>query len=202
MWNADQLSSGLLTDLYHVDSAYVSWRSGRNGLTTFDLYSRANPFGSGYMLAAGLELAVTFARSFHYSEEEIAYLKRVKPYEDAFYDELRRLRFTGEILGHAGGGDRLRARAAPAHDCPVPGSAAARGGSAARDLPLDLDRHQGRPDRACRRRARGLPSSGSGGRRSPTSPLAPGTWPDAEAPRSWPPPMRSRSRPVARSRMP
>ena len=62
MWSADQLRSGLLTDLYHVDSAYVSWRSGRNGLTTFDLYSRSNPFGSGYMLAAGLELAVTFAR--------------------------------------------------------------------------------------------------------------------------------------------
>jgi nicotinate phosphoribosyltransferase len=99
MWNADQLSSGLLTDLYHVDSAYVSWRSGRNGLTTFDLYSRANPFGSAYMLSAGLELAVTFARSFHYSEEEIAYLKRVKPYEDAFYDELRQTRFTGEIIG-------------------------------------------------------------------------------------------------------
>jgi nicotinate phosphoribosyltransferase len=99
MWSADQLRSGLLTDLYHVDSAYVSWRSGRNGLTTFDLYSRSNPFGSGYMLAAGLELAVTFAREFRYGEEEIAYLKRVKPYEDAFYAELRRLHFTGEILG-------------------------------------------------------------------------------------------------------
>jgi nicotinate phosphoribosyltransferase len=99
MWSADQLRSGLLTDLYHVDSAYVSWRSGRNGLTSFDLYSRSNPFGSGYMLAAGLELAVTFAREFRYGDEEIAYLKRVKPYEDAFYDELRGLRFTGEILG-------------------------------------------------------------------------------------------------------
>ena len=51
------------------------------------------------MLAAGLELAVTFARSFRYSDEEIAYLKRVKPYEDAFYDELRQTRFTGEMLG-------------------------------------------------------------------------------------------------------
>lgn len=99
MWSAGQLSSGLLTDLYHVDSAYVSWRSGRNGLTTFDLYSRSNPFGSGYMLAAGLEMAVTFARSFHYSDDEIAFLKRVKPYEDAFFDELRQTRFTGELLG-------------------------------------------------------------------------------------------------------
>jgi nicotinate phosphoribosyltransferase len=99
MWSADRLASGLLTDLYHVDSAYVSWRSGRNGLTTFDLYTRSNPFGSGYLLAAGLELAVTFARSFHYSDDEIAFLKRIKPYEDAFYKELQRTRFTGEMLG-------------------------------------------------------------------------------------------------------
>jgi nicotinate phosphoribosyltransferase len=103
MWNADQLASGLLTDLYHVDSAYVSWRSGRNGLTTFDLYTRSNPFGSGYLLAAGLELAVTFARSFRYSDDEIAFLKRVKPYEDSFYDELRQTRFSGEMLGIAEG---------------------------------------------------------------------------------------------------
>lgn len=99
MWNAAQLRSGLLTDLYHVDSAYVSWRTGHNGLTTFDLYTRSHPFDSGFLLAAGLELAVAFAREFHYADDEIAYLKQIKPYEDAFYDELRRTRFRGEILG-------------------------------------------------------------------------------------------------------
>jgi nicotinate phosphoribosyltransferase len=98
MWNAAQLANGLLTDLYHVDSAYVSWRTGHNGLTTFDLYTRQNPFDSAYMLVAGLELAVTFAREFHYTDEQIAYLKRVKPFEPAFYEELQRTRFTGEIL--------------------------------------------------------------------------------------------------------
>lgn len=29
---------GLFTDMYHPDSAYVSWVTGRNGITTFDLY--------------------------------------------------------------------------------------------------------------------------------------------------------------------
>ncbi|MGH2562502.1 MAG: nicotinate phosphoribosyltransferase [Thermomicrobiales bacterium] len=99
MWSADQLRSGLLTDLYHVDSAYVSWRANRNGLTTFDLYTRSHPFGGGYLLVAGLELAATFAQEFRYTDEEIAYLQRVRTYEDAFYEELRRTRFTGEILG-------------------------------------------------------------------------------------------------------
>jgi nicotinate phosphoribosyltransferase len=36
---------GLMTDMYHPDSAYVSWRTGHNGLTTFDLYTRTAPFG-------------------------------------------------------------------------------------------------------------------------------------------------------------
>ncbi|MGH2534535.1 MAG: nicotinate phosphoribosyltransferase [Thermomicrobiales bacterium] len=103
MWNAAQLRSGLLTDLYHVDSAYVSWRTGRDGLTTFDLYTRSHPFGGGFLLVAGLELAVAFAREFRYSDDEIAYLQRIRPYDDEFFAELRRTRFTGEVLGMAEG---------------------------------------------------------------------------------------------------
>jgi nicotinate phosphoribosyltransferase len=91
-------SSGLLTDFYHVDSAYVSWRSGRNPIATFDLYTRSHPFGNGYLLVAGLELAVRLATSFRYGEDDLAYLKTLRPYDNAFLDELRRLRFTGEIL--------------------------------------------------------------------------------------------------------
>ncbi len=53
MWNHTNLASGLLTDLYHVDSAYISWKSGRNGLATFDLYTRSAPFGGAWMLVAG-----------------------------------------------------------------------------------------------------------------------------------------------------
>src|SRR6476659_725753 len=45
---------GLMTDMYHPDSAYVSWVSGRNGMTTFDLYTRSAPFGGAYLLVAGL----------------------------------------------------------------------------------------------------------------------------------------------------
>ncbi|MER3439119.1 MAG: nicotinate phosphoribosyltransferase, partial [Chloroflexota bacterium] len=98
MWRASELSSGLLTDFYHVDAAYVSWRAGLNTPATFDLYTRHAPFGSAYLLTAGLEIALTFATQFHYAEEEIAYLRTLRPYDEGFLDELRRLRFTGEIL--------------------------------------------------------------------------------------------------------
>ncbi len=89
---------GLLTDLYHPDSAYVAWRTGKNGSATFDLYARKAPFSGAYLLVAGLEMALEFVRQFHYTEEDIAFLQQIRDYDPAFLDELRRLRFTGEIL--------------------------------------------------------------------------------------------------------
>ncbi len=69
---------GLLTDLYHPDSAYVAWRSGRSALTTFDLYARRAPFGGTYLLVAGLEMALEFVRSFHYADEDLAFLQQIR----------------------------------------------------------------------------------------------------------------------------
>lgn len=89
---------GLMTDLYHPDSAYVSWRTGRNGLTTFDLYSRTAPFGGAYLLIAGVEAALEFVLAFRYTIEELRYLAQIRDYDAAFIDELAQLRFTGEIL--------------------------------------------------------------------------------------------------------
>src|SRR5881398_1234357 len=89
---------GLMTDMYHPDSAYVSWRSGHNGLTTFDLYTRTAPFGGAYLLVAGLEAALEFVQAFRYTEEELRFLANIRDYDSAFLDELSTLRFTGEIL--------------------------------------------------------------------------------------------------------
>jgi len=89
---------GLMTDMYHPDSAYVSWRTGYNGLTTFDLYTRTAPFGGAYLLVAGVEAALEFAQSFRYTEEELRFLAHIRDYDAAFLDELASLRFTGEIL--------------------------------------------------------------------------------------------------------
>ncbi len=95
---APGLHPGLMTDMYHPDSAYVSWRTGHNGLTTFDLYTRTAPFGGAYLLIAGLEAALEFAQSFRYTPEELKFLAQIRDYDSAFLDELANLRFTGEIL--------------------------------------------------------------------------------------------------------
>jgi nicotinate phosphoribosyltransferase len=89
---------GLLTDLYHPDSAYVAWRTGVTPQTTFDLYARRAPFGGSYLLVAGLEMALEFVRSFAYSAEDLAFISQIRDYDPAFLDYLAQLRFSGEIL--------------------------------------------------------------------------------------------------------
>src|SRR5436309_7456512 len=89
---------GLMTDMYHPDSAYVSWRTGHNGLTTFDLYTRTAPFGGAYLLVAGLEAALEFVQAFRYSPEDLRFLAHIRDYDSAFLDDLANLHFTGEIL--------------------------------------------------------------------------------------------------------
>jgi len=89
---------GLSTDMYHPDSAYVSWRTGHNGLTTFDLYTRTAPFGGAYLLVAGVEAALEFVQAFRYTDEELKFLAHIRDYDSAFLNDLASLRFTGEIL--------------------------------------------------------------------------------------------------------
>ncbi len=95
---APQNHPALMTDMYHPDSAYVSLRTGRNGLTTFDLYTRIAPFGGAYLLVAGLESALEFVQAFHYTPDELRFLAQIRDYDSAFLDELATFRFTGEIL--------------------------------------------------------------------------------------------------------
>lgn len=90
-------STGLYTDLYHVDAAYISWLNDCNGMSTFDLYTRRVPFGGSFMLAAGLGPALDYIRNFSYSDDDLAYLERIKGYPIAFLDYLNALCFSGSI---------------------------------------------------------------------------------------------------------
>src|SRR5680860_658326 len=88
-WNSitmlpNVLPGGLLVDLYHIDSAYISWTTGVNPEVTFDLYTRHNPFGGSFLLVAGLELAVDIAGQFGFADDDIAYLKSLRNYAPAF----------------------------------------------------------------------------------------------------------------------
>ena len=76
----DQLykpSLGLLTDLYQITMAYGYWKSNRHTVeTTFQLFFRTAPFENGFAICAGIDTALELIEKFHFSEEDISYLKK------------------------------------------------------------------------------------------------------------------------------
>ncbi len=92
------LHPGLMTDMYHPDSAYVAWVNGRNDIVTFDLYARRAPFGGAYLLFAGLETALHFVRDFRFTDEDVRFLAQIRDYDRGYLEELRNFRFSGEIV--------------------------------------------------------------------------------------------------------
>lgn len=91
-------SFGLEIDLYHMDAAYIAWKSGANGLATFELFTRSTPFGGGFMVTAGLEMAGDYIQGFGYSDEDIEWFGEIKGYDADFLHMLADLRFRGDAL--------------------------------------------------------------------------------------------------------
>jgi hypothetical protein len=50
-----------------------------DGLPSFDLFHRKNPFGGEYTVFAGLEECIRFAANYHFKEDEISFLRSVLP---------------------------------------------------------------------------------------------------------------------------
>lgn len=83
----------LLTDLYQLTMAYGYWMSGRHqDPAVFDLFFRKEPFGGEFTVFAGLEEVLRFVSDFHFTDEQIEYVRSVIPHCDArFYRWLREL---------------------------------------------------------------------------------------------------------------
>jgi nicotinate phosphoribosyltransferase len=97
-------SLALLTDLYQLTMAYGYWKSRTHDKeAVFHLFFRSNPFEGGFTLACGLTRAAEFIARLRFEEEDLAYLATLtgndeRPlFEKAFLDELKGLRFTGDV---------------------------------------------------------------------------------------------------------
>ncbi|XP_064480457.1 nicotinate phosphoribosyltransferase-like isoform X2 [Ornithodoros turicata] len=84
----------LLTDLYQITMAYAYWKNGKhNDCSVFDLFFRKNPFQGEFTVFAGLEDCIRFLQAFHYSDDDITYLKNILPphVEPGFFEYLSTL---------------------------------------------------------------------------------------------------------------
>jgi nicotinate phosphoribosyltransferase len=95
------LLSALSTDLYELTMIGGYYVKGLSGRATFDLFVRQLPPTRTYLVAAGLEQALDFLESLHFTKEDIDFLRTVpalaKLPRGFFDDYLPALRFTGDV---------------------------------------------------------------------------------------------------------
>jgi len=95
--------AALLTDLYELTMAAAFFREGMGDPATFSLFARRLPATRGFIVAAGLEDALEYVRSFRFLPDALTYLRSLGRFEAKFLDHLAGLRFTGEIRAVAEG---------------------------------------------------------------------------------------------------
>lgn len=92
------MNKTLVTDLYELTMAQTYFLEGKkNEILYFDIFFRENPFKGGYTISGGLDEIIEYIENFHFSEEDIEYLKSLKLFEETFLEYLKTLRFTGDI---------------------------------------------------------------------------------------------------------
>ena len=66
----------LLTDFYQISMCYSYWVSGKhNDPAVFEVFFRKCPFKGQFAIFAGLDEVLEFLETFHFSEDDISYLK-------------------------------------------------------------------------------------------------------------------------------
>ena len=89
--------SALFTDLYELTMAAAFFREGMRRQATFSLFARRLPASRAFLVAAGLEDALAYARDLQFGPDAIEYLRSLGRFDQEFLRFLATLRFTGEI---------------------------------------------------------------------------------------------------------
>ena len=88
----------LLCDYYELTMANGYYLCGRGDeISYFDIFYRKNPDGGGFAIAAGLEQIVDYIQNLHFTEEDIAFLREQKLFDERFLEYLKTFRFTGDL---------------------------------------------------------------------------------------------------------
>lgn len=93
------MSSALLVDLYELTMAQSYFIYKKNVSATFDLFVRRLPPRRSYLIACGLEDSLHYLAGLRFTDDDIAYLRRLKLFTDDFLAYLRKFRFSGDVYG-------------------------------------------------------------------------------------------------------
>lgn len=91
------MSDALLTDLYQLAMLQAYRRFGMEDEACFELFVRKLPADRGFLLAAGLESALTYLERLRFDGEDLDYLRQSGRFPGDFLDWLAAFRFTGSV---------------------------------------------------------------------------------------------------------
>ena len=89
--------SALFVDLYELTMAQLYYERGMTREAVFELTVRELPEQWDYLIAAGLDRALSFLEQLRFSEDDLEFLGSLPQFSQAFIDQLGRLRFTGDV---------------------------------------------------------------------------------------------------------
>jgi nicotinate phosphoribosyltransferase len=95
-------ATALATDLYQLTMMAGYFKAGRHQSTraTFELFVRRLPLRRSFLVAAGIEQALSFLETLRFGASDVAWLARQPQLANvppAFFDYLRDVRFSGEV---------------------------------------------------------------------------------------------------------
>ena len=111
----------------------------------FDAFYRSNPSDGGYAICAGLEQVITYIEELRFDDEDIAYLRSLKIFDEDFLAYLRDFRFSRRYLCHPRGNRDLPQGAADQGRRSDHGSSAGGDSDLKYCQPSVPYRHQSRP---------------------------------------------------------
>jgi len=87
----------LLTDLYQLNMIQAYLDHDETKTAVFEFFVRKLPSQRGFLIAAGLEQALNFLETLHFSRKEIAWLAGSGRFSKQMLDYLGRFRFSGDV---------------------------------------------------------------------------------------------------------
>ncbi len=89
---------GLFTDLYELTMLQAYLAEGMTDTAVFTLFVRRLPEHRNFLLACGLESVLASLEHLRFTDDDVAYLRSLKTFSEAFLTSLRGFAFTGDVM--------------------------------------------------------------------------------------------------------
>src|SRR6478735_8176015 len=89
--------SPLTTDLYELNMVQAYLDRGEDKQAVFEFFVRRLPARRGFLLAAGLDDALSYLEALQFSDADIDWLKSTGRFRDNMLEYLSTFRFTGDV---------------------------------------------------------------------------------------------------------